>query len=312
MRGKVEICGINTAKLPVLKNDEMTALLRRTKEGDRAAREQLICGNLRLVLSVIQRFLGRGENVDDLFQVGCIGLMKAIDNFDINQPVRFSTYGVPMIVGEIRRYLRDNSAVRVSRSMRDTAYKVLQGREKLMAETQREPTVEQIAKYLDIPREDVVMAMDAIVDPVSLYEPVYADGGGDAVCVMDQVRDDRNTDESWLDRIALKDAIARLDPRQRSILALRFCFRSRECDINVHQVDAGNLCIRNRSKIYFHSCCSSFLGSKNRGRMPRKKTRRIGSYLSVILSYLWENSKEKRCCNRNRTPNRKFYGFSKL
>ena len=156
MRGKVEICGINTAKLPVLKNDEMTALLRRTKEGDRAAREQLICGNLRLVLSVIQRFLGRGENVDDLFQVGCIGLMKAIDNFDINQPVRFSTYGVPMIVGEIRRYLRDNSAVRVSRSMRDTAYKVLQGREKLMAETQREPTVEQIAKYLDIPREDVV------------------------------------------------------------------------------------------------------------------------------------------------------------
>ena len=223
MRGKVEICGINTAKLPVLKNDEMTALLRRTKEGDRAAREQLICGNLRLVLSVIQRFLGRGENVDDLFQVGCIGLMKAIDNFDINQPVRFSTYGVPMIVGEIRRYLRDNSAVRVSRSMRDTAYKVLQGREKLMAETQREPTVEQIAKYLDIPREDVVMAMDAIVDPVSLYEPVYADGGGDAVCVMDQVRDDRNTDESWLDRIALKEAISRLDPRERSILALRFC-----------------------------------------------------------------------------------------
>ena len=223
MQGKVEICGINTAKLPVLKNDEMTALLRRTKEGDRAAREQLICGNLRLVLSVIQRFLGRGENVDDLFQVGCIGLMKAIDNFDINQPVRFSTYGVPMIVGEIRRYLRDNSAVRVSRSMRDTAYKVLQGREKLMAETQREPTVEQIAKYLDIPREDVVMAMDAIVDPVSLYEPVYADGGGDAVCVMDQVRDDRNTDESWLDRIALKEAISRLDPRERSILALRFC-----------------------------------------------------------------------------------------
>lgn len=223
MRGKVEICGINTAKLPVLKNDEMAALLRRTKEGDRAAREKLICGNLRLVLSVIQRFLGRGENVDDLFQVGCIGLMKAIDNFDINQPVRFSTYGVPMIVGEIRRYLRDNSAVRVSRSMRDTAYKVLQGREKLMAETQREPTVEQIAKYLDIPREDVVMAMDAIVDPVSLYEPVYADGGGDAVCVMDQVRDDRNTDESWLDRIALKEAISRLDPRERSILALRFC-----------------------------------------------------------------------------------------
>ena len=221
MRGKVEICGINTAKLPVLKNDEMTALLRRTKEGDRAAREQLICGNLRLVLSVIQRFLGRGENVDDLFQVGCIGLMKAIDNFDINQPVRFSTYGVPMIVGEIRRYLRDNSAVRVSRSMRDTAYKVLQGREKLMAETQREPTVEQIAKYLDIPREDVVMAMDAIVDPVSLYEPVYSDAG-DNVCVMDQVRDNSNSDEHWLEQISLKDAIARLTPRQRDILALRY------------------------------------------------------------------------------------------
>ena len=223
MRGKVEICGINTAKLPVLKNDEMVALLRRTKAGDTAAREQLICGNLRLVLSVLQKFQGRGENVDDLFQVGCIGLIKAIDNFDIDQPVRFSTYGVPMIVGEIRRYLRDNSAVRVSRSMRDTAYKVLQAREKLQAESQREPTVEQIAKYLDIPREDVVFAMDAIVDPVSLYEPVYADGGGDAGCVMDQVRDDRNTDENWLDRIALKEAISRLEPRERSILALRFC-----------------------------------------------------------------------------------------
>lgn len=223
MQGKVEICGINTARLEILKNDEMMELLRRTKQGDMAARERLIRGNLRLVLSVIQRFSSRGENADDLFQVGCIGLIKAIDNFDIRQPVRFSTYGVPMIVGEIRRYLRDNSAVRVSRSMRDTAYKVLQGREKLMAETQREPTVEQIAKYLDIPREDVVMAMDAIVDPVSLYEPVYADGGGDAVCVMDQVRDDRNTDESWLDRIALKEAISRLDPRERSILALRFC-----------------------------------------------------------------------------------------
>ena len=223
MQGKVEICGVNTAQLKVLSQKEMKELLLRARGGDKAAREALIEGNLRLVLSVIQRFDKRGESPDDLFQVGCIGLMKAIDNFDINQPVRFSTYGVPMIVGEIRRYLRDNSAVRVSRSMRDTAYKVLQGREKLMAETQREPTVEQIAKYLDIPREDVVMAMDAIVDPVSLYEPVYADGGGDAVCVMDQVRDDRNTDESWLDRIALKEAISRLDPRERSILALRFC-----------------------------------------------------------------------------------------
>lgn len=223
MQGKVEICGVNTSRLHVLSQVEMDALLRRAQAGDEDAREKLIEGNLRLVLSVIQRFDKRGENPDDLFQVGCIGLIKAISNFDPDKQVRFSTYGVPMIVGEIRRYLRDNSAVRVSRSMRDTAYKVLQGREKLMAETQREPTVEQIAKYLDIPREDVVMAMDAIVDPVSLYEPVYADGGGDAVCVMDQVRDDRNTDESWLDRIALKEAISRLDPRERSILALRFC-----------------------------------------------------------------------------------------
>ena len=222
MRGRVEISGINTAKLPVLKNDEMTALLRRAHAGDTAAREQLICGNLRLVLSVLQRFAGRGESADDLFQVGCIGLMKAIDNFDVEQPVRFSTYGVPMIVGEIRRYLRDNSALRISRSMRDTAYKILRAREALLVETQREPTVEQLARYLDIPREDVVFAMDAFSDPVSLYEPLYADSG-DTVCVMDQVRDEKNTDESWLDRIALKDAIARLDPRQRSILALRFC-----------------------------------------------------------------------------------------
>ena len=219
----MEIAGVNTAKLKVLKSSETMELLRRSKAGDRQAREELIEGNLRLVLSVIQRFAGRGESVDDLFQVGCVGLIKAIDNFDISQPVKFSTYGVPMIVGEIRRYLRDNSAIRVSRSMRDTAYRVLQAREHLMAENQKEPTVEEIAKVLDIPREEVVFAMDAIVDPVSLYEPVYADGGGDAVCVMDQVRDDRNTDESWLDRIALKEAISRLDPRERSILALRFC-----------------------------------------------------------------------------------------
>ena len=222
MRGRVEISGINTAKLPVLKNDEMTALLRRAHAGDTAAREQLICSNLRLVLSVLQRFAGRGESADDLFQVGCIGLIKAIDNFDITQPVRFSTYGVPMIVGEIRRYLRDNSAVRVSRSLRDTAYKVLQARERLLRQSQREPTVEQLARELDIPREEVVLAMDAIVDPVSLYEPIYSEGG-DTVCVMDQVSDRRCTDEGWIQHIALKDAIARLDPRQRSILALRFC-----------------------------------------------------------------------------------------
>ena len=221
MQGKVEIAGVNTSKLKVLKNDETMELLRRTKAGDQEARRELIEGNLRLVLSVIQRFSGRGENADDLFQVGCVGLIKAIDNFDISQPVRFSTYGVPMIIGEIRRYLRDNSAIRVSRSMRDTAYKVLQVRDKYVAEHQREPTVEQIARELDIPREEVVFAMDAIVDPVSLYEPVYADGG-DPICVMDQVRDTRNTDEAWTDRIALKDAMKRLDERERRILSLRF------------------------------------------------------------------------------------------
>ena len=221
MQGKVEIAGVNTAKLKVLKNEETMALLRRTKEGDQAARQELIEGNLRLVLSVIQRFSSRGENADDLFQVGCVGLIKAIDNFDINQPVRFSTYGVPMIIGEIRRYLRDNSAIRVSRSMRDTAYRVLQVRDRYLAEHQREPTVEQIAQELQIPREEVVFAMDAIVDPVSLYEPVYSDGG-DAICVMDQVRDTKNTDEDWTDRIALKEAMKRLDPRERRILSLRF------------------------------------------------------------------------------------------
>lgn len=221
MLGKVEICGVNTAKLKVLSNEETIALLRRTKEGDMGAREQLISGNLRLVLSVIQKFANRGENPDDLFQVGCVGLIKAIDGFDLSQPVRFSTYGVPMIIGEIRRYLRDNSSIRVSRSMRDTAYKVMQAREQLMAKSQREPTVEQIAQALDIPREDVVFAMDAIVEPVSLYDPIY-EHGGDTICVMDQVSDNRNTDENWLEHIALKEALKRLGQRERRILALRF------------------------------------------------------------------------------------------
>ena len=221
MLGKVEICGVNTAKLPTLTAAETDALLRRAKDGDSAAREKLVEGNLRLVLSVLQRFSGRGENADDLFQVGCVGLLKAIDNFDISQNVRFSTYGVPMIIGEIRRYLRDNSAIRVSRSMRDTAYRVLQAREKLQREQQREPTVEQIARELDIPREEVVFAMDAVCDPVSLFEPIYSDSG-DAVCVMDQVRDKRNTDEDWLEQIALKEAMSRLSERERQILALRY------------------------------------------------------------------------------------------
>lgn len=221
MLGKVEICGVNTSKLPTLTAAETDALLRQAKGGDKAAREKLVEGNLRLVLSVLQRFAGRGENADDLFQVGCVGLLKAIDNFDISQNVRFSTYGVPMIIGEIRRYLRDNSALRVSRSMRDTAYRVLQAREKLQRENQREPTVEQIARELDIPREEVVFAMDAVCDPVSLFEPIYSDSG-DAVCVMDQVRDSKNTDEDWLEQIALKEAMSRLSARERLILALRY------------------------------------------------------------------------------------------
>lgn len=221
MLGKVEICGVNTAKLPTLTAAETDALLARAKDGDSLAREKLVEGNLRLVLSVIQRFAGRGENADDLFQIGCVGLLKAIDNFDISQNVRFSTYGVPMIIGEIRRYLRDNSAIRVSRSMRDTAYRVLQARERLQREQQREPTVEQIAHELGIRREEVVFAMDAVCDPVSLFEPIYSDGG-DTMCVMDQVRDNKNTDEDWLEQIALKEAMSRLSERERQILALRY------------------------------------------------------------------------------------------
>jgi RNA polymerase sporulation-specific sigma factor len=221
MQHKVEICGVNTAKLKVLKNEETQALLRRVKEGDQQAREELIAGNLRLVLSVIQRFSNRGENADDLFQVGCIGLMKAIDNFNTELQVKFSTYGVPMIVGEVRRYLRDNSTMRVSRSMRDTAYKVLQAKEQYIATHQKEPTVEEIAKLLDIRREEVVFALDAILEPVSLYEPVYSDSG-DTICVMDQVRDHKNTDEMWLERIALKEAVGRLTERERKILSMRF------------------------------------------------------------------------------------------
>ena len=221
MLGKVEICGVNTAKLPTLKSDEMTELLRRSHAGDECARETLIQGNLRLVLSVIQRFASRGENADDLFQVGCVGLIKAIDNFDVSQNVRFSTYGVPMIIGEIRRYLRDNSAIRVSRSMRDTAYRVLQCREAMQAEQSREPTLEEVAQRLELPLETVNTAMDAISVPVSLYEPVYTDGG-DPLTVMDQVRDTKNTDEQWVERIALREAISTLGEREKRILALRF------------------------------------------------------------------------------------------
>ncbi len=221
MQGKVEICGVNTALLPRLSGAETEALLRRAKAGDAAAREKLISGNLRLVLSVIQKFAGRGENADDLFQVGCVGLIKAIDNFDPAHAVRFSTYGVPMIAGEIRRYLRDNSALRVSRSMRDTAYRVLQTKERLTAERGREPTVEEIAAALGLPRSEVVFAMDAICDPVSLYEPVYTESG-ESITVMDQVGDAKNTPEQWLMQIALDQAMRSLSKREKHILALRF------------------------------------------------------------------------------------------
>lgn len=217
---KVEICGVNTAKLKLLTEAEKISLLKRVKLGDRSARDDLINGNLRLVLSVIQRFTGRGENLDDLFQVGCIGLIKSIDNFDISQDVRFSTYAVPMIIGEIRRYLRDNNSIRVSRSMRDTAYKAIQVKERLTNENLKEPTVEEIAKELELNKEDIVLALESIVEPVSLYEPVYSDGG-DTIYVMDQVGD-QNDDSNWIDEISLKESIEKLSPREKRILSLRF------------------------------------------------------------------------------------------
>ena len=221
MQGKVEICGINTAKLKTLTHTEMDFLLHRAKEGDTAAREKLIEGNLRLVLSVIQRFDKRGESPDDLFQVCCIGLIKAISNFDPDKQVRFSTYGVPMIAGEVRRYLRDNSAIRVSRSIRDVAYKVLQCKESLITALGRDPTLEEISKELDLSMEDVSQALDAVCAPVSLYDPVYSDGG-DPLTVMDQVRDVRNTDEQWMEHITLRNAFAALGEREKQILGLRF------------------------------------------------------------------------------------------
>ncbi len=221
MRNKVEICGVDTSKLPVLKNEEMRELFKKMHEGDPTAREKLVNGNLRLVLSVIQRFNNRGEYVDDLFQVGCIGLIKSIDNFDLGQNVRFSTYAVPMIIGEIRRYLRDNNPIRVSRSLRDIAYKSLQVRERLMSETSREPTPEEIAKELGVPQEEIVFALDAIQDPVSLFEPIYNDGG-DPIYVVDQISDDKSRDSIWIDEIALKEGIRRLNDRERMILKKRF------------------------------------------------------------------------------------------
>ncbi|KYD13218.1 RNA polymerase sporulation sigma factor SigG [Caldibacillus debilis] len=221
MRNKVEICGVDTSKLPVLTNEEMRELFQKMHAGDLSAREKLVNGNLRLVLSVIQRFSNRDEFVDDLFQVGCIGLIKSIDNFDLSQEVKFSTYAVPMIIGEIRRYLRDNHPIRVSRSLRDIAYKSLQIREKLMSETAKEPTAEDIGRELGIRHEDVVFALDAIQDPVSLFEPIYNDGG-DPIYVMDQISDEKNSDVSWIEEIAIKEGIRRLNEREKMILHKRF------------------------------------------------------------------------------------------
>ena len=220
---------MNTAKLKVLKEAEKMDLLRRIKEGDKSAREELINGNLRLILSVIQRFTNRGENLDDLFQVGSIGLMKAIDNFDVNQNVRFSTYAVPMIIGEIRRYLRDNNSVRVSRSMRDTAYHAMQAKERLVNKLQRDPTVEEVAQEMDMKKEEVVLALEAIVEPVSLYEPVYSDGG-DTIYVMDQIGD-QNSDDNWLDEIVLRQSIKDLNPREKRILYLRFMMGKTQMEV---------------------------------------------------------------------------------
>ncbi|KXG78470.1 RNA polymerase sigma-F factor [Fervidicola ferrireducens] len=218
---KVEICGVNTSKLPVLSNSKMKELFIKVKQGDKEAREKLIHGNLRLVLSVIQRFNNRGEYVDDLFQVGCIGLMKAIDNFDLSQNVKFSTYAVPMIIGEIRRYLRDNNPIRVSRSLRDVAYKALQVRDSLVNKNSREPSIDEIAKEMNMPAEEIVMALDAIQEPISLFEPIYHDGG-DPIFVMDQISDDKNNDENWISSIAIKEAMQKLNEREKMILTLRF------------------------------------------------------------------------------------------
>ncbi|WP_047151563.1 RNA polymerase sporulation sigma factor SigG [Aneurinibacillus tyrosinisolvens] len=220
-RNKVEICGVDTSKLPVLTNVHMRELFVELQSGKYAAREQLVNGNLRLVLSVIQRFNNRGEYVDDLFQVGCIGLMKAIDNFDLSQNVKFSTYAVPMIIGEIRRYLRDNNPIRVSRSLRDIAYKALQVRDTLTNKNSREPTIMEISEALNVPKEDVVFALDAIQDPVSLFEPIYQDGG-DPIFVMDQISDEKNKDSQWTEEIALKEAMHRLTDREKLILSMRF------------------------------------------------------------------------------------------
>lgn len=227
---KVEICGVNTSTLRVLNDEEKKILLKKSKEGDLEARQELICGNLKLVLSIIQRFTGRRENLDDLFQVGCIGLVKAVDNFNIELDVKFSTYAVPMIIGEIRRYLRDNNAVRISRSIRDLAYKSLSAREELIKEKETEPTVEEIAKRLGEKKENVLRAMEAIVEPVSLYEPVYSEGG-DSIYLMDQLSDTSSGDEMWLESIALKEAMKKLSEREKKIIDMRYYLNKTQMEI---------------------------------------------------------------------------------
>lgn len=255
MQGKVEICGVNTARLAVLSPVEMDTLLRRARQGDSHARQKLIEGNLRLVLSVIQRFDKRGENPDDLFQVGCIGLMKAIANFDPDKQVRFSTYGVPMIAGEVRRYLRDNSAIRVSRSIRDVAYRVLQCKDAMTARMDREPTLAEIAGELVLPMEEVSQALDAVCAPVSLYDPIYADGG-DPLTVMDQVRDTKNTEEGWMDHITLGNAFRSLTDREKQILSLRFYDGKTQMEVagtlgisqaQVSRLEKGAICAMRKS-----------------------------------------------------------------
>ena len=221
MINKVEICGVNTSKLPVLSNEEKQELLIKVKDGDEDAREKFINGNLRLVLSVIQRFLGRGEQADDLFQIGCVGLIKAIDNFDLSQNVQFSTYAVPMIIGEVRRYLRDNNSIRVSRSIRDLAYKTIQYRDKFIKEKGREPNINEMAKELGVSKEDIGMSLDAIQDPVSLQEPIYNDGA-ENIYIMDQVKDTKNTDEYWTENITIKESMKKLNDKEKDIIMRRF------------------------------------------------------------------------------------------
>lgn len=241
---KVEICGVNTAKLPLLKNSEKEELFKRILEGDKKAREEYIKGNLRLVLSIIQRFSNSNENVDDLFQIGCIGLMKAIDNFDVTQNVKFSTYAVPMIIGEIRRYLRDNNSIRVSRSLRDIAYKAIYAKEALIKKNDKEPTVSEIAEEIGISKEDIAYALDAIQNPVSLYEPVYSEGG-DTLYIMDQVSDKKNKEENWLEEISLKEAMDKLSSRENNIIKLRFFQGKTQMEvaeeINISQAQVSRL-----------------------------------------------------------------------